>query len=139
MEEWPEWVWSAVRVMMPFHPPARVAEEKAEALLLSWLTPSQRYEWEASEQFAVTGSCGGEYIITKGTIYNVIAVDGGKMCFRPQIPTGGMMATDWPVCDILLAQKLALEHDEAYVLKVANRNDSIFDYPYSRHQTGWSE
>lgn len=94
--------------------------KRAENLLLMWLTPQQREQWQVSKCFEVTGSLGGKYTIQYGSTFNVCDESIGLMvCFRPQFPTyNAGFAPDWPVCDIVLAQKLALEHDEGHVRKV---------------------
>lgn len=100
--------------------PRNDSNERAENLLLLWLTLQQREQWRVGRCFEVIGSLGGKYTIHYGSTFNVCDESTGSMvCFRPQFPiqnTG--FAPDWPVCDIVLAQKLALEHDEGHVREV---------------------
>jgi len=93
--------------------------EKAQRLLKGWLTEDQRRQYEREGQFEVIGSAtGARYLIRKGWAGNVIQLDQNglqvaSLCFAPE---GNL-----PVGDVLLAQKISLETNEATVLAIANR------------------
>ncbi|MCP3397797.1 MULTISPECIES: hypothetical protein [unclassified Bradyrhizobium] len=94
-------------------------EARARRLLREWLSPEQRAQFDAEGFFDVTGShTGRRYRIHPGTMSNVWELDE-KMepktgwCFVPERPLG--------TCDVMLAQKIALETDEAAVIALANR------------------
>jgi hypothetical protein len=94
------------------------AETKAERLLLDWLSPDQKQQYQENKSFIVVGSdTGRRYRIMPGRAYNVMKLtDGdqadGKICFQPS----GAPA----IGDIMLAQKIALETREREALAVAN-------------------
>ena len=93
--------------------PSAPAAQKAEALIRRWLSPAQLYDYEKRKKFQVTGSAGGRYLIAPGYIRDLDT--GQHICFVPE---------NWhvlPVADVMLARKIALENDEAGVLKVALR------------------
>jgi hypothetical protein len=99
---------------------ARVrAEEKAIALLWSWLTPEQQRQWKSSGEFEVIGSdTGTRYLLTHEAVMNVHQLDPAGLsvaqwCFAPE---GGLAPGD-----VLLAQKIALETMERDVLALANK------------------
>ena len=88
-------------------------------MLKEWLTPEQRTEYERYRFFTVKGTkSGNTYRIgdARGA-WNVNLIRGGSivdnLCFMPKGPR-------LPPGDIMLAQKLALETDEAAALRVAN-------------------
>jgi hypothetical protein len=99
-----------------FHTPA--AEARGLELLKANLTPAQLAQYERRAAFDLTGSVSGKrYRIRHGRQYNVDELDSRgeiarTLCFVPQ----GELVTG----DILLAQKIALETDEAAALAVAN-------------------
>jgi hypothetical protein len=68
----------------------RRAEEKARALLRSWLTPQQAKQWDSRKEFYVIGShTGTRYRIRRGTAMNIDELDSrGRVvtqwCFAPQ-------------------------------------------------------
>ena len=93
-------------------------EQRALALLRQNLSASQREQYDKHRFFDVIGgSTGKRYRIHQGFQMNVEELSpSGKrarlLCFTPQ----GQL----PVCDIMLAQKIALECFEADALAVAN-------------------
>jgi hypothetical protein len=98
--------------------PRNEAEERALALLRSWLTPEQDRQWRAHHQFEVVGcDTGTRYRIKCRAAMNIHQLDAvgntvAQWCFMPQ---GGLAAGD-----VLLAQKIALETMERQALAVAN-------------------
>ena len=96
------------------------AEKKGIALLRSWLTPEQSKEWDSYKRFDVIGSdTGTRYRVKYGAAMNIDELNSdGKVvaqwCFGPQ---GNLV-----VCDVMLAQKIALETMESEALRRANRN-----------------
>lgn len=95
------------------------SEARARRLLRDWLSPDQRAEFDANGVFEVTGShTGRRYRIHQGTMSNVLELDE-KMepkvgwCFLPERAVAAG--------DVMLAQKIALETDEAAVLAIAHR------------------
>lgn len=95
------------------------AEERGRKLLLEWLSPEERAEYEQSGQFHVTGQSGTRYRIRSGHSFNVDALDkkGAVEDVIYFLPQGGLVLGDQ-----LLAQKIALETDEAGALKIANHD-----------------
>ena len=96
-----------------------LAAEKAEALLIEWLSPAQLTQYESNGYFEVTGSHSGKrYRIRRREHMNVDELDerGARVavwCFKPK----GYL----PVGDIMLAQKITLETDERAALVIANQ------------------
>ncbi|MEH2488632.1 hypothetical protein [Bradyrhizobium sp. AZCC 2230] len=94
-------------------------EVRARRLLREWLSPDQRAQFDAKGYFEVTGShTGRRYRIHYGTVSNVLELDDEMQpntgwCF---VPERALVAGD-----VMLAQKIALETDEAAVLAIANR------------------
>jgi hypothetical protein len=104
-------------------------EEVARELLRSWLSPDQLSDYDQySYFFVIGGATGTKYKIRdwvqlcQNPYYNVSSykTDGqilAFICFEP-IRLDGYQA--WPVGDVLLTQKLALEQDELKTLMIAN-------------------
>ena len=96
------------------------AAEKAQALLMEWLSPAQLAQYESDGYFEVTGSHSGKrYRIRRREHMNVDELDerGARVaiwCFKPE----GYL----PVGDIMLAQKVMLETDEQAALVIANQH-----------------
>jgi hypothetical protein len=94
-------------------------EARSRRLLRDWLSPEQRAQFDANNYFEVTGShTGRRYRVQYGTLSNVVELDvTGKpaigWCF---VPDRALAAGD-----VMLAQKIALETDEAAVLALAHR------------------
>ncbi|MCK1713546.1 MULTISPECIES: hypothetical protein [unclassified Bradyrhizobium] len=94
-------------------------DARGRRLLREWLSPEQRTQFDADGYFEVTGShTGRRYRILQGTVSNVLELDEKGQpkigwCFVPE-PT--LVAGD-----VMLAQKIALETDEAAVLALAHR------------------
>jgi hypothetical protein len=96
------------------------AAEKAQALLMEWLSPAQLAQYESNGYFEVTGSHSGKrYRIRRRGHLNVDELDerGARVavwCFKPE----GYL----PVGDIMLAQKVMLETNERAALVIANQH-----------------
>jgi hypothetical protein len=98
----------------------RAAEERAEELLRSWLSPVQRGQYDARACFEVVGSdTGKRYRICKGRVYNIQELDAYGLQVRAWCFIADGIATG----DVNLAQKIALEAFEAEILAVANRSE----------------
>jgi len=99
----------------------RTAEEKGLALLKQWLSPAQLAQYETYRYFEVTGGHSGKrYRIRPTPQMNVDKLDqhGARTvsyCFGPE--------GELPICDVMLAQKIALENDEQAALALANRGN----------------
>lgn len=94
-------------------------EARARRLLRNWLSPEQRAQFDGEGYFEVTGShTGRRYRIYYGTVSNVVEVDASGQpaigwCFLPERALAAG--------DVMLAQKIALETDEAAVLALAHK------------------
>jgi hypothetical protein len=93
----------------------RQARLRAEALLLAWLSPSQRAQYLARGWFEVTTAAGRRYRVRPGGVVRV-EPGGSAYCIEATSPV--------PVADEMLANKLLLETDERRFLATAHR------YPY---------
>jgi hypothetical protein len=97
-----------------------VAIARGEELLLSLLDENQREAYRFDRMFSVIGSHGTIYRIHRGVSGNIewIKPDGtvgGRLCAHPT------MREEWiPTEDVMLAQLLALTHDEREFVRVAN-------------------
>jgi heme exporter protein D len=93
----------------------RQARQRAEALVLAWLSPDQRAQYRSRGRFEVTTAAGHRYRVCPG---GVVGLDprGWAYCIEATSPV--------PVADELLAFKLLLETDEQRFLATAHR------YPY---------
>jgi hypothetical protein len=90
----------------------RQARQRAEALLLAWLSLEQRAQYRTSGRFEVTTAAGRRYRVCPG---GVVRLDprGWAYCIEATTPV--------PVADELLAFKLLLETDEPLFLATAHR------------------
>jgi hypothetical protein len=99
-------------------------DQKAVTLLREWLSPAQLAQFENKGCFDVTGCHSGKrYRIRRGRQANIGELDArgalvATWCFGPE----GNLA----IGDIMLAQKISLETNEAAALAVANRLDRAF-------------
>jgi hypothetical protein len=93
----------------------RQADERAERLLQSALTPEQRDELRSKQHFHCRSRSGRLYRIHRGTHGNVRVVEGNRevesLCVQPN---------DVPAADAMLAQKLHIEHCEDDFRRTAN-------------------
>jgi len=91
----------------------RQARQRAEALLLAWLSPDQRAQYRTAGRFEVTTAAGHRYRVCPG---GVVRLDprGWAYCIEATTPV--------PVADELLAFKLLLETDEPRFLATAHRS-----------------
>ncbi len=93
----------------------RQARQRAEALLLAWLSPDQRAQYRSRRwrgRFEVTTAAGHRYRVCPG---GVVRLDprGSAYCIET--------ASRVPVADEMLAVKLLLETDEHGFLATAHR------------------
>jgi hypothetical protein len=96
------------------------AEERADELLMSLLSPDQLHQYRAAKAFEVCTKAGRRYRLTR-------AISGSVKLLGPD---GRAMATYCahladhriPIPDHLIAQKFLLEHHEEEFLRVANRS-----------------
>ena len=100
--------------------PSPRAEGKALALLKENLTPKQREQFDRHGHFDVIGGKSGKaYRIFEGWEMNVAELENGEpaagLCF---VPEGNL-----PAGDVMLAQMVSLELEEAKALKIANKFD----------------
>lgn len=99
----------------------RVANLKAMRLLRKVVTDEQWAQLKEKGFFEVIGRSGKKYELHKHTtVSNVIQVDfkqRQKMCAHPDLHMDGGTL---PMADVLVAQKLAIEHREDEFLAVAN-------------------
>ena len=99
----------------------RIAEEKGLVLLKQWLSPAQLAQYEKSNYFEVTGGDSGKrYRIRSTHQMNVDELDERGLrsvsyCFGPE--------GEFPIGDVMLAQKIALENNEQATLALANRGN----------------
>ena len=94
------------------------ADATALELLESTLTPQQREDFLKDNAFFVVSKSGKVYQIRKGRQQNIYEMDANrklvkKYCVVPQ-------ESDIPTGDILLMQKLLIEHAEDEFLRKAN-------------------
>jgi hypothetical protein len=95
------------------------AEARSARLLLANLSPAQRQQFTKHKHFDVVGGqTGTSYRIRRGPSVNVDELDAAGnavagLCFYPK----GYLRKG----DVMLAQKFALELDEAEVLAIAHR------------------
>jgi hypothetical protein len=115
-------LWSALRAFgvgeqRRWGLPDQQAEVHATQLLIRSLSGAQRAQYEKHRYFDVIGgSTGTCYRIRYGAQMNVDQLDHtgrrtNVLCF---VPEGGL-----PIGDIMLAQKIALEHYEKEAVEVA--------------------
>jgi hypothetical protein len=90
----------------------RQAKQRAEALLLAWLSPQQRVQYRASGRFEVITAAGHRYRVCPGGVVR-LAPRGWAYCIEATTPV--------PLADELLAFKLLLETDEPRFLAIAHR------------------
>jgi hypothetical protein len=94
-------------------------DTRARRLLREWLSPGQLAQFDADGYFDVIGSeTGRRYRIHEGTASNVFELDDDG-----QATAGWCFVSARPLarCDLMLAQKIALETREMTVLSLANK------------------
>ena len=104
--------------------PGTIPDESLRSwqLLRAWLSPEQLLEFDNKKLFHVVGNVTKiKYVIFSSSQYNIINTKNQvRLCVSP--------ATDrFYICDVMLAQKIALENDERGALRVANHRPR---YPY---------
>ena len=94
-----------------------LAKDRATALLLDSLSACQRHQYKDHRYFDVIGGESGKrYRIWHRTMQNIeeLGAQGERRCIWCVHPA------DVPLCDVLLAQKIALESFERDALRIAN-------------------
>jgi len=96
----------------------KAAEERAEKLLVSILSETQRAQFAAERRFTVHLPNGNRYIVKQGRHGNIVRVNENGMeveqlCVHVAPP-------EVPDCDNMAAQKLMLEHSEPELRAIAN-------------------
>ena len=94
-----------------------LAKDRATALLLDSLSACQRHQYKDHRYFDVIGGESGKrYRIWHRTMQNIeeLGAQGERRCIWCVHPA------DVPLCDVLLAQKTALESFERDTLRIAN-------------------
>jgi hypothetical protein len=90
----------------------RESQRRAEALLMSWLSPRQREQYRLHGWFDVVTRGGNRYRIRAGRVVR-LGAQRAAYCIE---------APPWvPAADQLLAKKLLLETDERRFLATAHR------------------
>lgn len=110
---------TALRELYRISERERTPEARGRRLLRSWLSPGQLESFDKDGYLDVLGSATGRtYRIYYGSVSNIRELnDAGEpvagLCFVP--------AAALPIGDVVLAQKIILENDEARALAIANR------------------
>jgi hypothetical protein len=90
------------------------AEARATQLLIRVLDPMQRQEYLRYGCFTVEAPGWGRFQILSRSVFNVLSMETGlAYCAAPNIPV--------PIPDLMLSQKLLLEHDPGRFFQVANQ------------------
>ena len=89
----------------------RLARQRAEALLVAWLSPEQRAQYRARGRFEVTTAAGRHYRVCRGGVVR-LNPRGSAYCIEATAPV--------PLADEMLATKLLLETDERRFLATAH-------------------
>jgi hypothetical protein len=110
--------WDGLRSEPPFPGPIDVvdvsgAELRARNLLVRMLTSAQRAEFERREAFTVEVPGRGRFAILPRRTLNVLDMESGE-CYCC------VTVTDVPLFDLMLTQKLLLEHDPEKFFAAAN-------------------
>lgn len=97
----------------------QIADAKAKELLIQFLTPEQTAMLETMKAIAVQSVTGKQYRIRKGWAGNIDELNErgevvARLCVHPNI--------NIPEYDNMLGQMLALQTDEAGLLRIANRS-----------------
>jgi hypothetical protein len=96
------------------------ANGRAETLLLEHLTEDQERPWREERAIFVTGQSGKRYKIKEGRFHNLYELDGDG---KPITELCVHVEANCPDADNVLAQKFALECNEAVLLQRANKWD----------------
>lgn len=100
------------------HSRQHAAKERARELLLSFLNEEQRKSFEANGTFRVVSNKGNIFEITSRRMHNIYVLDLQGRRVHEWCVT--LQYEDVPLCDVLLAQKMALEFDEDDLKKHSN-------------------
>lgn len=107
----------AIKALFLRHGAESTPEGRSLRLLQAWLSPAQREHFAAKGYFDVIGGdTGRQYRIYAGAGMNVCEIDQtGRpirgLCFQPE--------GEFPIGDVMLSQKIALESCESGALAVA--------------------
>lgn len=110
--------YRALRALFKSYTVEKSPDSRAQRLLREWLSPDQRVQFDREGRFEVTGcKTGKRYRIVFGSCANVYELDAAGehvvgLCF---VPAGHLVP-----CDVMLAQKIAIETCEAEALRRAN-------------------
>ena len=108
----------ALRALFESFAVEKTPDARARRLLREWLSPEQCAQFDRDGRFEVKGCrTGKRYRIVFGNSANVYELNAAGepvmgLCF---VPAGHLVA-----CDVMLAQKIALETCEAEALRRAN-------------------
>lgn len=94
------------------------ADARAEELLKSVLDAGQREQYEREKRFHVVTTSGRRYRVQPGWGHNVHTLDQHG---NPETQFCLVARDRVPLADLMVTQKLLLEHDEAQFLRVANQ------------------
>ena len=101
---------------------AVAAETRGRALLLRLLDPSQRRDFERHGYFSVQVAGRGTFWILPSTFFNVLHAETGDCyCAVPR--------AEVPLSDLMLGQKLLLEHEPKAFFRIANRRAELTPDP----------
>ena len=110
--------YRALRALFESFTVEKTPDARARRLLREWLSPEQRAQFDRERRFEVTGCrTGKRYRIVFGSCANVYELNAAGepvagLCF---VPDGHLVP-----CDVMLAQKIALETCESEALRRAN-------------------
>ena len=104
---------------------SRASEARARKLLCRMLSPSQLQELETHGCFTVEAPGRGRFCILPRTTFNVFHMQTGNLyCCNTEAFV--------PLSDLMLAQKLLLEHDPDRFFAVANCRPEVFAGPWEQ-------
>ncbi len=89
---------------------------RAREILLEFLDPEQRAEFEAEKRFRVQGQDGHAYLIEYKAAHNVFRLEGETKVVEYCLVASGYV----PIPDLMLTQKILLESDPAPFFAKAN-------------------
>jgi hypothetical protein len=96
---------------------AKLAEKRAAKILDRHLTHKQRRELARKKYFHVRGQDGRTYQVTAHSQQNVFLIENGRRTMQ----FCAVSSVHIPIPDLLLAQKLLIEHNIEHFLAIANK------------------